>query len=74
MAGEDRHMKRIELAVNELDYDAIQEALSRRQSLRVLPDSDSDLTGLLIAEICRGYVEMLNNRPPRDEGDDWKYA
>jgi len=49
------------LQVDDLDWQAIQTAMARRQSWRVLPDSDCDqanLAGRLIAEICRGWMEM----------------
>ena len=66
----------IELRVDTLDYDAIQEAIGRRQRWRVLPDADdseANLAGRLIAEICRGWMEMRDNKPEvDDEGEEWK--
>lgn len=54
----------IVLELDELDYDAVQSAMARRQSvLRLpdganLPDGSSNLAGALIAEICRGWLEL----------------
>ena len=52
----------MELALDELDYQAIQEALARRQMFMAMPDADegSNMAGRLVAEICRGWMEMLD--------------
>ncbi len=54
----------ITLELDELDYGAIQEAFAMRQSFRdragcIMPDGDSNTAGALVAEICRGWLEML---------------
>lgn len=60
-------MKEMLLRLDDLDYDAIQRAMARRQTFRVpgcegtiLPTGESDLPGALVAEICRGWLEMLD--------------
>ena len=57
-------MKTITLEVDDLDYDAIQRAIATRQAFRVWPEDDdmpvlSNISGLAIAEICRGWLEFL---------------
>lgn len=70
----------IELRVDSCDYQAIQEAMSRRQAWRVLPDSDestANLSGRLVAEICRGWMEGRDTRvigDLDDDGEGWKYG
>jgi hypothetical protein len=41
------------------DYDAVQDALAVRQAWRVMPDGEGDVAGRTIAEICRGWMEMI---------------
>jgi len=62
-------MRKLELLLNELDYQAIQEAIAKRQLFRAMPDTDSNAAGAVIAEICRGWMESQSGR---DEGEDWK--
>lgn len=67
---------RIELIVDDLDYGAIQDAFGRRQRWRVLPDADepaANMAGRLCAEICRGWMELHDNRvvDDDDEGEAW---
>jgi hypothetical protein len=78
-------MKTITLELDDLDYDAVQSAMARRQAFGgggLWPDPASDsrelgekreqwnepspladgsnVAGLCIAEICRGWMEMLD--------------
>lgn len=59
-------MKRITFEVDDLDFEAIQKAVARRQAAfrvngeLIIPDGEGDLRGRLIAEICRGWVEFLD--------------
>jgi hypothetical protein len=55
--------KRLILDLDEDDFAALQEALTRRQLWRdqhgvILPDGESNLPGALLAEICRGWIEL----------------
>lgn len=52
-------MKRIELEVDDLDYEAIQRVIATRQLYRCMPDGEGNQAGRVIAEICRGWEEML---------------
>ena len=49
---------------DEQDYDAICAAIARRQSWGVMPDDGDapggNATGRVLAEICRGWAEMLD--------------
>ena len=54
---------RLELLLDDADYDAVQGAMGIRQSFRCMPDpthDDANLPGMLLAEICRGWMEMPN--------------
>lgn len=79
--------RQIVLQLDEADYDHIQQAIAKRQSMGIWPDPvsadgvDSDepadpladgsnIAGLAIAEICRGWDEMLDMEVlsrPREE-------
>jgi hypothetical protein len=61
------------IILDELDYSAVQRCIARRMlfgrsmpgwdcKCSLLPDGDSDIAGALIAEICRGWEEMLDAR------------
>jgi hypothetical protein len=52
-------VRRIILEVDELDFLSIHVAMSYRQLWRVLPDGDGNLAGRLIAEIVRGYMDLI---------------
>jgi hypothetical protein len=46
------------------DYRAVQEAIARRQSMRVdgqaiIDPGESDTAGTYLAEICRGWLERI---------------
>ena len=66
---------RIELLIDDTDHNAIQKAIARRQRWMVLPDADEpgcNLAGRVVAEICRGWIEMHDARKRRrrsQEGD-----
>jgi hypothetical protein len=70
----ERQVKRIMLEVDDLDFDAIQNAICRRQSFRCMPDGDGNTTGRVVAEICRGWSEMLDAARGDDDksGEQWK--
>lgn len=67
-------MKMITLEVDQEDFDAIQSAICRRQSFQCLPDGDGNLTGRIVAEICRGWLERVDAQSGNDDssGEDWK--
>lgn len=49
-------------SLDDLDYRAVQKALATRQNQRlngecILPDTESDLAGTLLGEICRDWLE-----------------
>lgn len=50
----------IVLHCDQPDFDAIRQAMKRRQSLCSIPDGCGNLAGRLVAEICRGWTEMLD--------------
>jgi hypothetical protein len=62
-------MKDMHLLLDEDDYRSIQQAIARRQSWRhadggcILPAGESNTPGAIIAEICRGWLEMLDATP-----------
>ena len=59
----------ITLELDDLDYEAVQRCIAKRQAFRCWPTGDdasddplgggSNIAGLAIAEICRGWEEML---------------
>lgn len=56
--------RKITLLLDELDYAAVQAAMAKRQLFRadgkcILPDGTSNTAGALIAEVCRGWLEMV---------------
>jgi len=59
-------MKTMTLILDELDHRAVQRAIARRQTFRdehgdcIAPLSDSNTAGAMLAEICRGWLEMLD--------------
>lgn len=67
-------MRTITLDLDELDYNAVQNAMARRQNFGrhllgctdgIMPDGDSNRAGAVVAEICRGWMEMLDNAARR---------
>lgn len=50
----------ITLELDKLDAKAVNRAIARRQSMRVMPDGGGNMAGRVIAEICRGWEEMLD--------------
>ena len=65
----------ITLIVDEDDFRDINAAIARRQSWRIMPDEGGgNLTGRVIAEICRGWMERLDaDKGENDtEGEEWK--
>jgi hypothetical protein len=58
------------LCCDPLDYQAIQRAIARRQLFGVIPDGDGNLAARYLAEICRGWEEMLDNSLSERKQDD----
>jgi hypothetical protein len=57
-------LKQIVLNVDDLDLQAIQDAIAHYEAIHIknfgeviLPDGDSEQPGAIIAELCRGYLE-----------------
>lgn len=75
--NEESKYRRLTLELDEDDWSSVNEAIAERQSFRdkegcLLPDGDGNLAGRLIAEICRGWLEMLSMRFDKLDGDEWK--
>lgn len=61
---------RIILDLDDLDHEAIKRVIAMRERSMPLPDGESNTDGAVLAEICRGYEEMLNAAgSERGEGD-----
>jgi hypothetical protein len=67
------------LELDEDDYSAVQVAFAKRQSLfrnidpqGIMPESQGNRAGALVAEICRAYLEFMERGRSADEyrGDD----
>jgi hypothetical protein len=58
--------RKIELEIDKADYTAIQKAIAKRQVLRVMPDGEGNMAGRVIAEICRGWLEMMDRSYPAE--------
>jgi len=54
-----KKVRTITLECDAIDFDAIQNAISRRQAMQCLPEGGGNTAGRVIAEICRGWIEML---------------
>ena len=52
-------MKKITLKLDDLDYATIVNTLAIRERAMCLPDGKGNIDGRVIAEICRGYNELL---------------
>lgn len=69
-------MNKIELVLDDEDFADVNNAIEDRARAGIMPDDDgSNAAGACIAEICRGWAEMLTVPPPRDassEGEEWK--
>jgi hypothetical protein len=60
-------VRRIVLELDEDDYEAVTRAVSIRQGFDgggLLPEGGGNLTGRIVAEICRGWEEMLDDHNP----------
>jgi hypothetical protein len=59
-------LRRMVLELDYLDFVAIQRAIARRQRWRdeeggaIMPPTESNTAGAVLAEICRGWEELLN--------------
>lgn len=60
-------VRRVLLELDEDDHDALQAAFATHQSRHPRPDGGSNLAGCLVAEICRGWLEMLGRWPTRGD-------
>lgn len=59
-------MNKIELILDDKDYEDVNNAIERRARFGAMPDDDgSNAGGASLAEICRGWMEMLE-MPPHD--------
>lgn len=69
-------MRTLTIEVDECDYDEIVSAIARRQAFRCLPDVDAGcLSGRLLAEIRRGWIESLDlDDDDYTDGESWKYG
>lgn len=69
-------MNTITLILDDLDFEAVNNAIEERSRFGVVPDDDgSNAAGACIAEICRGWNEMLHAQKPRPEsGEEWREA
>ena len=52
------------ITLDDDDYRAVQEAIARRQAMRVdgqaiIDPGESDTAGTYLAEICRGWLERI---------------
>ncbi len=57
-------IRSITLELDEDDFEAVQRCMSIRQGMiGGLPDSGGNLAGRLVAEIARGWEEMLDASP-----------
>lgn len=69
-------LKNITLQVDEIDYASIMAAIKRRESWNSLPDEtdmNGDMscdTGLILAEICRGWMELHDSLDVRHSDDN----
>ncbi len=54
-------VKRLTLTLDYLDYQTVIETIADRERAMPLPDGTSDINGKVIAEICRGYRELLDH-------------
>ena len=73
----------IDLDLDDSDYDAVQKAVSQRQVLGrnipgcqggVMPDTESNRAGAVLAEICRWFTQMIRvsaetTSPKKIKGD-----
>lgn len=70
-------LRRMELVLDELDYDTIQREIAHRQERSrweddggtIIPEGDSDLAGAIIAEIIRDlddYRDLSGSNPKLD--------
>jgi hypothetical protein len=60
-------MKTLKLKLDDLDYEAIQEAITIRKSglfhvdgVLIMPGGESEPRGALLAEVCRGWTERVS--------------
>jgi len=61
--------KTITITLDDADERHVAQAIALRQTARddkgcILSQGESDLTGAVIAEICRGWLDMLGQLPP----------
>lgn len=69
-------MNTITLILDDKDFSDVNDAIEDRSKFGVMPDDEgSNAAGACIAEICRGWNEMLRMQQPRPEsGEEWKDA
>ena len=64
--------ERMVLEMDADDWRDIRRAIAMRERAMPMPDGTSNNDGAAVAEICRGYMEMLDAAGPETEGDEWK--
>jgi hypothetical protein len=54
-------MNKLELILDDWDFKAVNDAIEKRSRFGAMPDDEgSNAAGACIAEICRGWDEMLD--------------
>lgn len=63
-------MTKIELILDDDDARAVNDAIEERSKMGIMPPDDgSNAAGACVAEICRGWGEMLAMAPEPDDLD-----
>jgi hypothetical protein len=71
-------MKRLLLlTLDEIDYETVVEAMAKREREAEFPNSRSCINGATLAEICRGWMELvecfkMEMEDEDDDGEGWK--
>lgn len=61
-------MRVMTMTLDELDYAAVQQAISVYQRGRCIPpEGSSDLAGAWVAEICRSWLDQRGEWPHRSD-------
>ncbi len=64
-------MEAFAFEVDEMDAGAIHAAIARRQKWQVIPDGEGSMQGRLIAEICRGWMELHDGMELSIKGNEF---
>lgn len=60
-------MHTLTIEVDDADLDAIRNATAQRQALQCMPDDTETNLGSLLAEVCRGYMELRDQEMRRHQ-------